>query len=76
MHTGDMVYYLYTDKNGTQIKVAAIVTGLEADGISIRAGRYDVHSKQVSTFESVVAESSLQARSVRCSYENELRNAV
>ena len=68
-----MVYYLYTDRNGTAIKFAAIITGLAADGIAIRVGRYDVHSKQISTFESVVSEASLQPRSVPCSYEDELR---
>ncbi len=46
MQAGDMVYYLYTDKNGTQIKFAAVVLGLVAEGISIRVGRFDVHSKQ------------------------------
>jgi len=68
-----MVYYLYTDKNGVQIKFAAVVTGIQDDGIAIRVGRYDVHSKEVSTFESVVAETSLQARTVPCSYEDELQ---
>jgi len=72
MNTGDKVYYLYTDKNGTPIKCPAIVLGREADGILIRVGRYDVHSKEVSTFESIVAETSLQPRSVACSYEDEL----
>jgi hypothetical protein len=75
MQAGDMVYYLYTGKNGNQIKFAAIVTGLADDGIAIRVGRYDVHSKQVSTFESVVSEASLQPRSVPCSYEDELAGA-
>jgi hypothetical protein len=73
MNKGDMVYYLYTDKNGTPIKFAAIVLGLETDGILIRVGRYDVHSKEVSTFESVVSEAALQPRSVPCSYEGELQ---
>ena len=73
MQSGDRVYYLYTDKNGTQIKFAAIVLGLEDDGIAIRVGRYDVHSKQVSTFDAVVAEAALQPRSVPCSYEDELQ---
>jgi len=68
-----MVYYLYTDKNGVQIKFAAVVTGIQDNGIAIRVGRYDVHSKEVSTFESVVSESSLQARTVPCSYEDELQ---
>ena len=72
MKIGDMVYYLYTNENGTPIKFAAIVIGLEADGILIRIGRYDVHSKEVSTFESVVSATVLQPRSVPCSYEDEL----
>jgi hypothetical protein len=69
------VYYLYTDKNGVQIKFAAIIIGLDAHGIAIRVGRYDVHSKEVSTFESVVSETSLQPRSVPCSYEEQLQQA-
>ena len=73
MQAGDMVYYLYTDRNGTAIKFAAIITGLAPDGIAIRVGRFDVHSKQITTFESVVSEASLQPRSVPCSYEDELR---
>lgn len=72
MKDGDMVYYLYTDKNGVQIKFAAIIIGLDDSGIAIRIGRYDVHSKEVSTFESVVSEASLQPRTVPCSYEDEL----
>lgn len=75
MQAGDKVYYLYTDKNGTEIKFAALILGLDADGIAIRVGRYDVHSKQISTFESVVPEASLQPRSVPCSYEDELQNS-
>ena len=72
MKDGDKVYYLYTDKNGVPIKFAAIIIGLEDNGITIRVGRYDVHSKEVSTFESVVSEASLQPRTVRCSFEDEL----
>ena len=75
MQPGDMVYYLYTGKNGTPIKFAAVVLGIEDDGVAIRVGRYDVHSKEVSTFESVVSESSLQPRSVPCSYEDDLQAA-
>lgn len=67
-----MVYYLYTDKNGTNIKFAAIVLSQESEGILIRVGRYDVHSKEVSTFESTVPESLIQPRSVPCAYEDEL----
>ncbi|MCP4983046.1 MAG: hypothetical protein GY935_21430 [Gammaproteobacteria bacterium] len=76
MNAGDMVYYLYTDKNGTPIKFAAIVRSLESDGILIRVGRYDVHSKEVKTFESVVAATTLQPRSVPCSYEDELTGST
>lgn len=72
MQSDDMVYYLYTDKNGVQIKFAAIVIALQADGILIRVGRYDVHTREVSTFESVVATATLRPRSVPCSYEDEL----
>ena len=74
MKNGDMVYYLYTDKNGVPMKFAAVVIGLDDDGIAVRVGRYDVHSKEVSTFESVVSPSSLQPRTVPCSYENELQH--
>lgn len=73
MQAGDRVYYLYTGKDGTPIKFAAIVLGVESDGILIRVGRYDVHSKEISTFESVVSKASLQPRSVPCSYEDELQ---
>ena len=57
----------------SEIKFAALVLGLGADGIAIRIGRYDVHSKQVSTFESVVPKASLQPRSIPCSYEDDLQ---
>jgi len=70
---GDMVYYLYTDRNGTQIKFSARVVSLEPDGILIRVGRYDVHSQQVSTFESVVSVTALQARGIPCAFEDELQ---
>ena len=70
-----MVYYLYTGKNGTPIKFAAIVLSVATDGILIRVGRYDVHSKEVSTFESTVPESLLQPRNVPCAYEDELNTA-
>lgn len=70
------MYYLYTDKNGTPIKFAAIVLSLESDGILIRVGRYDVHSKEVKTFESVVPVNALQPRSIPCSYEAELTDST
>jgi hypothetical protein len=73
MQVGDRVYYLYTGKNGPPIKFAALVLGLAADGVLIRVGRYDVHRKEVSTFESVVPEASLEPRSVPCSFEDELQ---
>ena len=73
MKPDDMVYYLYTDSTGTQIKFAAIVLALQSDGVLIRVGRYDVHSNDVKTFESVVSESVLQERSVPWSFEKELQ---
>ena len=72
MKADDMVYYLYTDKQGVAIKFAAVVLSIEEDGVMVRVGRYDVHSKEVSTFETVVSGKSLQLRSVPCSYEDEL----
>jgi len=72
MQPGDMVYYLYTGKDGTPIKFAAIVLAFEADGILIRVGKYDVQTQQINTLESVVAATALQPRSVPCSYEDEL----
>jgi len=71
---GDMVYYLHTNQQGIRVKFAAVVLGLEPDGVMIRVGRYDVHSKEVSSVESTVDEKSLQARTVPCSYEDELVN--
>jgi len=76
MQSGDWVYYLYTGKDGTPIKFPAIVLGTEDDGVLIRVGRFDVHKKEVKTFESVVAENLLQPRSVPCSYEDELTSSV
>ncbi len=73
MNTNDRVYYLHTNKNGTPIKFAAIVLGQESNGILIRVGRYDVHTKEIATFESVVSAATLQPRSIRCSYEDELQ---
>lgn len=72
MNAGDMVYYLYTGKDGTPIKFAAVVLALESDGILIRVGKFDVSTQEVKTFESVVAETSLETRSVPCSYEEQL----
>jgi hypothetical protein len=73
MQAGDMVYYLYTDKNGTPIKIAGVVLGFEPDGVLIRIGRYDVQSNKVNTLESVVSESTLKPRSVRWTFEDELQ---
>jgi len=67
-----MVYYLHTNQMGIRVKFAAVVLGPGPDGVMIRVGRYDVHSKEVSSFESTVAETSLQIRSVPCSFEDEL----
>jgi len=71
---GDMIYYLHTNQRGTRVKFAAVVVGLGHDGVTIRVGRYDVHSKEVSCIESTVAATSLQARTVPCSFEHELAN--
>jgi hypothetical protein len=73
MQTGDMVYYLYTDKNGTPIKVVGVVLGFESDGVLIRIGRYDVQTNKVNTLESVVPESTLKPRSIPWTIENELQ---
>jgi len=72
MKADDRVYYQHTDKHGVPIKFAAIVLSVEDEGIKIRVGRFDVHSKEISTFESIVSSESLQPRSVPCSYEDEL----
>jgi len=72
MQAGDRVYYLYTDKNDVQIKFAAIVLAQQTNGVLIRVGRYDVHTRNISTFESVVETATLRPRSVPCSYEDEL----
>jgi hypothetical protein len=75
MAPGDRVYYLYPAKDGTIIKFAAVVLGLEADGILIRVGRFDVHKQELSTFESTVSGQSLEPRQVPCSFEDELTAA-
>lgn len=76
MKPGDRVYYLYTGRNGTPIKFPAVVLSIEDDGAMIRVGRFDVHKKEVKTFESVVAENLLQPRTVPCSYEDELTSSA
>ena len=70
------MYYLYTDKNGTPIKVVGVVLGIEADGVLIRIGRYDVQTNKVNTLESVVPESTLKPRSVPWTFEDELQAAI
>ncbi len=67
-----MVYYLYTDKYDKEIKFVASVIAVEADGIHIRVGRFDVLSSKFETFESSVAADKLSPRLVPCSFENEL----
>lgn len=76
MNKNDRVYYLYTDQRGVQTRFAAVVLSVEADAILIRIGRYDVHSREISTFESTVSRESLQARSISCSFEDELNRCV
>jgi hypothetical protein len=73
MKADAMVYYLYTDQRGVETKFAAVVLEEKDDGLLVRVGRFDVHSKEISTFESVVSKDSLQPRSVPCSYEDELK---
>ncbi|MCP4765614.1 MAG: hypothetical protein GY875_05020 [Gammaproteobacteria bacterium] len=73
MQPGDKVYYLYTGKGGTPVKVAGVVLGLEADGVLIRIGRYDVQTNKVNTLESVVAASTLKPRTIPWTFEDELQ---
>jgi len=72
MKVNDRVYYLYTSANGTPIKLAAIVLAQASDGWLIRAGRYDIHSNDVKTFESVVSAAALKPRNVPWSFEQDL----
>ncbi len=72
MAPGDRVYYLYSGKDGTPIKFAAVVLGLEDDGVLIRVGRFDTLKQEVKTFESTVSEQSLEPRRVPCSFEDDL----
>ena len=76
MQVGDRVYYLYTDRNGVAVKYAAVILEQQAAGFLIRIGRYDVDTRDVSTFESTVSASSLLPRSIPCSYENVLTGEV
>lgn len=73
---GDRVYYLYTNAGGTRVKFAAVVIGIEPDAIGIRVGRYDPGTQEVKTFESSVAEASLEPRSIPCSYEAALEGSA
>ena len=73
MKADAMVYYLYTDHRGVETKFAAVVLEEQDEGLLIRVGRFDVHSKEISTFESVVNQHKLQPRTVPCSYEDELK---
>jgi hypothetical protein len=76
MQPGDMVYYLYTDKkHDNQIKFAASVLSVEAEGIRIVVGRFDVLSSKLETFESVVSADKLLPRNTPCSFEDELKSA-
>ena len=76
MQAGDMVYYLYTDKNGTDIKFAAWIISSSEDDFLIRVGRLDVHAQKIVTFEATVSTEKLLPRSTPCSYENELKGIV
>lgn len=73
MQAGDMAYYLYTDKNGTEIKFPASILSIDEDGYLIRIGRLDVHAQKIKTFESTVTADKLLPRSTPCSYEDELK---
>jgi hypothetical protein len=76
MRVGDKVYYLYTDKNGTPIKITGVVLGFEPEGVLIRIGRYDVQTNKVNTLESIVPESTLKPRSVPWTFEDELQASL
>ena len=69
LQPGDKVYYLHHGKDGTPIKFPAVVLDLAESGVRIRVGRFDVHTQDASTFESVVDEALLEPRSVPCSFE-------
>ena len=76
MQAGDMVYYLYTDKKrDNEIKFPASVLAIEAEGIRIIVGRFDVLSSKIETFESVVSTKKLLPRNTPCSFEDELKPA-
>ena len=73
MQAGDMVYYLYTDKNGIEIKFPAWIISSDEDEFLIRVGRLDVHAQKINTFESTVTADKLLPRSTVCNYEDELK---
>ncbi len=73
MKPGEMVYYLHTDKHGTDIKFAASILSCNDDSYLIRVGRLDVHAQKIVTFESTVDSAKLLPRSTPCSYEDELK---
>jgi len=68
-----MVYYLYTDKYDKEIKFVASVIAVDAAGIHIRVGRFNVLSSKFETFESTVPENKLLPRQIPSSFENELK---
>jgi hypothetical protein len=72
MKAGDMVYYLYTDKNNNEIKIAASVLSVEPENIHIRVGRFDILSSKLVTFESTVTKEKLLPRTIPCSFEDAL----
>jgi hypothetical protein len=76
MQAGDMVYYLHTDKAGTEIKFAASIISSGDDDSLIRVGRLDVHAQKIVTFEASVSTEELLPRSAPCSYEDELKGIV
>tara|TARA_R110002096_G_scaffold302184_1_gene497117 strand:- start:381 stop:611 length:231 start_codon:yes stop_codon:yes gene_type:complete len=76
MKPGDMVYYLYTDHRGVETRYAAVILDVQDGDLQIRVGRFDVHSKEISTFESSVSSDSLLPRSIPCSYEAELTGSA
>jgi hypothetical protein len=72
VNIGDMVYYLYTDKYDKEIKFVASVIAVEAEGIHIRVGRFNVLSSKFETFESTVPIDKLSPRLIPSSCESEL----
>ncbi len=72
MQVGDRVYYLYTGKLGTEVKFAAVVLGIDTDGVLVRVGRYDAETREIRTFDATVAADTLEPRSVPCSFEDAL----